>query len=146
MREDIHYTDEDFQDYLDNNFKGDSSLLENHLRECELCSKSFTAYSSVWTFANDVLLVEPLKINLASAVTDKIFSKKESALVFEKAMYGIFFCLGAIYIFLCVRFLLPSVMPVPFALLVIPLMLFVWVNYKEIQMLRKKYALYLERS
>ena len=39
MKEFSHYTDEDFQNYFDNNLAAEVNL-ENHLLECELCSKN----------------------------------------------------------------------------------------------------------
>ena len=76
MKESSHYTDEDFQSYFDNNFAGDVNFLENHLQECELCSKNFKAYSLVWSFAKNDLKTEPLRIDLAYSVANKVFASK----------------------------------------------------------------------
>jgi hypothetical protein len=137
-----HYTDEDFQNYLDNTFTGNISSLENHIQECELCSKNLEAYSLVWSFSKSNLQTKPLGIDLAYSVTNKVFSVKENKHVFEKVMYGILICLVIVCLALCLRFLLSSSIPVSFILLTIPVGLFLWVNYKEIKIVQKKIALY----
>jgi hypothetical protein len=142
MKEFTHYTEEDLQGYFDRNFAGDITALENHLQECELCSKNFEAYSMVWSFAKNDLKIEPLRINLANTVANKVFAAKESYPVFEKVMYGIFICLGIVCLYLCFNYLFSHSIPTPFILLTIPFCLYLLLTYKEIRIVNKKFALY----
>jgi hypothetical protein len=140
MKEFSHYTDEDFQNYFDKSFTGDVKFFENHLRECELCNKNFEVYSLVWLFAKNDLQTEPLRMDLAYAVANKVFAIKESKPVFEKVMYGLLICLGLVSLSLCFNFLLSSSIPTPFILLAIPVGLFLWVNYKEVTIIEQRFA------
>ncbi len=142
MKELNHCTEEDFQSYFDNSFTGDVNSLENHLQECELCSKNFKAYSLVWSFAKNDLQTEPLRIDLAYCVANKVFAIKESKAVFEKVMYAIFICLGIVFLFLCFNYFIAHSIPTPFILLAIPVGLYLWLNYKEIKIIEQKFALY----
>jgi len=142
MKEFSHYTEEDIQSYFDNSFAGDVNSLENHLRECELCTKNFEAYSLVWSFAKNDLQTEPLSIDLAYSVTNKVFAPKEHKPVFEKAMYGIFICLGILCLSLCFKYLISSSISTPFILLAIPFGIYLWLNYKEIKIVKQKFASY----
>lgn len=144
MEEFNHFTEEDFQSYFDKSFTGDVKFFKNHLHECELCNKSFEAYSLVWSFAKNDLQVEPLRMDLAYAVANKVFAVQESKPVFEKVMYGLFISLGLVCLGLCFKFFISSSMPAPFILLAIPVGLFLWVNYKEIKIVQKKFALHYE--
>jgi hypothetical protein len=140
MKEFNHYTEEDFQSYFDNSFAGDTNLLENHLRECERCSKTFEAYSLVWSFAKNDLKTDPLKINLAHVVANKVFAVKERKPVFEKVMYGMLICLGIVCLFLCFNYLISRAMPALFILLIIPFCLYLLLTYKEISIVNRKFA------
>ena len=141
MKEFSHYTEEDFQSYFDNSFTGDANSLENHLQECELCSKNFKAYSLVWSFAKNDLKTEPLRIDLAYSVANKVFAVKESKHVFEKVMYGMFICLGIVCLTLCFNYLISNAIPTPFILLIIPFCLYLFLTYKEIKIVAQKFAL-----
>ena len=137
-----HYTEEDFQSYFDRNFAGDVTSLENHLKGCELCSKNFEAYSSVWSFAKNALKIESLRIDLAHAVANKVFAAKESIRFFEKVMYGMFICLGIVCLYLCFNYLFSHSIPTPFILLTIPFCLYFLLAYKEIRIVNKKFTLH----
>jgi hypothetical protein len=141
MKEFSHFTEEEFQNYLDKNFTGDIRSFESHLHECELCNKEFKAYSYVWSFAKNDLQVEPLRMDLAFAVASKIFAVRKNIPVFEKVMYGLLISLGLACLVLCFRFFVSFSMPTSFILFAIPLSLFLWVNYKEIKIVREKFAL-----
>lgn len=141
MKEFNHFTEEDFQSYFDKSFTGDVKVFENHLHACELCNKNFEAYSLVWSFAKNDLQTEPLRMDLAYTVANKVFAVKESNPVFDKVMYGLLICLGLLCLVLCFKFFISSSMPTPFILLAIPIGLFLWVNYKEIKIVQEKVAL-----
>jgi hypothetical protein len=140
MKEFSHYSEEDFQSYLDGSYGGDGNALENHLLECEPCNKNFKAYSLIWLFAKNDLKTEPLRIDLAYSVANKIFAAKESKPVFEKFMYGLLICLGIVSLFLYFNYLIAYPVPTPFLLLIIPVGGYLWLNYKEIKIVEQKFA------
>ena len=145
MKEPDHYTDEDIQSYHENTFTGNVSSLETHIQECELCSKKVKAYSAVWSFAKNDLKTEPLRIDLAYAVADKVFPVKQYAYVFEKILYGALICLGIVCLSLCLKYMLSTSIPPSYILQGIPVGLFLWVSYMEIKIINKKLALYNTR-
>ena len=99
MKELGHYTDEDLQSYFDNTYTGNVSALENHVKECEHCSKQFNAYSMVWAFAKNKLEIESLRFDLFYSVANKVFSVKKERHVLDKVMYGILICLLTVCLF-----------------------------------------------
>jgi hypothetical protein len=141
MKESSHYTEEDFQNYLDNNFAGDVKFFEYHLQQCEYCSKIFETYSLVWSFTKNDLQIKGLEIDLAYSVANKVYAVKERK-TFERVMYAIFTGLGSVCLYFCFKDLVSSLMPVPFILLTIHLGLFLWVNYKEVRTVERKFALH----
>jgi hypothetical protein len=142
MKESTHYREEDFQNYLDNNFAGDVNSFENHLQQCAYCNKIFKTYSLVWSFAKDDLQIEQLGIDLAFSVTNKVYAAKERNTILERVMYAIFIYLGGVCLFFCFKHLISSAMPVPLILLMIHLTFFLWVNYKEVKTVEKKFTSY----
>jgi hypothetical protein len=140
MKEFSHFTEEDFQSYFDKSFADDTNALENHLRECALCSKTFKAYSLVWSFAKNDLQTEPLRIDLAAVVASKAFAVEERKPVVEKLMYGMLICLGIISLSLCFNYLISRSMPTPFILLTIPFCLYLLLTYKEISIVNRKFT------
>jgi hypothetical protein len=140
MKEFNHYSGEDFQNYLDNNFTGDTGTFKNHLKECESCFTDFKAWSLVWSFAKNDLKTEPLRIDLAYVVANKVFPVRDSKRVFEKVMYGMIICLGIVCLFVCVNFLISHSIPAPFILLIIPICLYLLITYKEISIIDQKFS------
>lgn len=146
MNELSHYTEEDFQNFFLKNFEGDVNSLENHLRECERCNENFKAYSSIWSFAKNDLKVDTLKVDLAYTVAFKVFAAKERQSAFEKVMYGMLVTLLIALLSFCVKYLLSNALPTPFVLLLIPFGLFLWVSYKEMKIVQRKFALHYDRN
>ena len=135
-----HYKEEDFQNYFDNHFTGDRAQLENHLLDCERCSKNFQAYASVWSFTKKELKTEPLSIDLAYVVANRVFAAREIKPVYETIFYGILIGLAIACLYLCISNLIFNSMPIPFLLLIIPLGLYLLLSYKEIKMVNQKFA------
>lgn len=141
MNQADHYTEEDLQNYIQGSFEGDAKAVEAHLQVCERCNESYKAYSSVWNFMMNDLQVENLKIDLVRSVADRAFKPKKKSSAMETTLYGSIVSLIIALLFLCLKSLLASSVPVPFLLFLFPAALFLWINFKEIRMVQEKYNL-----
>jgi len=135
-----HYTDDDFQNYLDGSFENDKKTFEAHLRDCIHCNNNYEAYKAVWNFVGHSLKTESLNIDLASRVIQKAMPVKQNKPLSEKVIYALCFLIGSICLFSCIYYLVSHPLPISFLLLVIPLVLYFLLTYKEIKLLEGKFT------
>ena len=141
MNKTEHYTEDDFQNYLDHHFTGDRNEMESHLQDCELCHEKYQAYHAVWTFARYDLGTDQLGIDLAKVVANKVFVNKERKNIFELLMYGLFICIVMACLYVSFEYLSSLSIPFSSILCLIPLFLYFILSYKEIQIVHRKFAL-----
>ena len=131
-----HYTDEDFQSYCDGIFTGDAVLLRHHVQNCVACAMSLQAYQTIGAFAKEAWEIKPLEIDLAAAVTQKVFREKRESLVGEKILYWMFACLAPAVLLFCLRYLSTHIAPGVLLLLLIPVAGYLLLSVKEYQAIR----------
>lgn len=140
MMNDIkHYSDEDFQNYLDRNFEGNLNSFEQHIKECSSCADSLDMYFKVWAFAKTEMGSDKLKIDLSSVVAKKIFDKRKQKPYLDYILYGVIFCLSFLSVYWSIQILISNSFNEFIGLLLIPLVFYVILAYKEVNLLQMKY-------
>lgn len=136
-----HYSDEDFQFFLDHPADFDKEAFDQHIELCDDCRLNYKAYVALWSFVHDNIVTEPLKIDLAKVVADKIFIKEVQTQFTEKIMYGLLISLGVVCLLLCIHYLITLGMPVAFIWLLIPCGMYLWLSYEEIKRVGRKISI-----
>lgn len=139
MQSPNHYSDEDFQQFLDNHFVGGKELFENHLRECSQCNEQFIAYSSVFSYLQTELEPAGLELSVAREVADRVFGSALSTSLVERVMYGLIAGLAVLAFGFCLRFFIDS--SISFAPLAVVLALIgfhAFLSFLEVRLMRQK--------
>lgn len=131
-----HYTDEDFQSYCDGTFTGDAAMLRHHVQNCVACATSLQAYQAIGAFAKETWEIKPLEIDLAAAVTQKVFREKHESLVVEKILYWMFACLAPVVSLFGLRNLSTHTAPGILLMLLIPVAAYLLLSVKEYKIIR----------
>jgi hypothetical protein len=108
MQNSDHYSDEDFQQFLDNHFAGNREEFETHLRECSQCNRQFIAYRSVFSYLQTEFEPAVLEISVAKETADRVFGGVRTKTMLEKAMYWLIFGLTVVIVIICLRYLTDS--------------------------------------
>ena len=108
MQPSDHYTDDDFQEFLDNHFGGNREKFGTHLRECSRCNEEFIAYRSVFSYLQTEFEPAGLEISVAKETGDRVFGGVRANTMLEKAMYWLIFGMTVVIVIICLLYLMDS--------------------------------------
>lgn len=140
-----HYTDEDFQSYFEGGLDVAPESFKAHLQACPVCKNNYEAYASTWSFIAEVK-TPPLSVNLAEVVTARIFDaapvvrkSERGRSLLEGGLYGLLVCLALGCVAMCIRELMRHLLPLPWLLLLLPVLLYAGLLGKEVDAINSRW-------
>jgi hypothetical protein len=134
-----HFRDEDFQNYLDRNFEGNVNSFEQHIKECGPCSESLRIYLQVWSFAKTEMKSKKLKMDIAAAVAKKVFDERKHKPYLDNSLIGGMLVLSFLIVYWCVQKLISISITQFMGSLLIPLIFYLILAYREMNLLQSKF-------
>lgn len=141
MEKTKHYSDEDFQMILDNQFKGDKKTFEAHMKSCAQCHKNFTTYSAVFQFLKYKVDVPELGFDLAEEVLKRASKPNGVNILLDKIINGLFVVVVSLIVIMCLFFLISTSITIGAVVLTILLSgAYLVVSMKEMRILLHRYS------
>jgi len=133
-----HYTDTEFQQYLDNRFAGNREVFQDHLRICDLCKEQLIVYRSVFSYLQtDFELAEP-SFSVATEVADIVFASLWNPGLVERIMVGVIIGVALFAFGFCFSvFVEASFTLAPLAVALILVGFLAFLSFTEIRMMRR---------